>query len=267
VKSLKKFLKETSLIFAFFFCLTNIFSQTNQDFKILNGEIVNDSIDSIGIHIINKSSGSKTITNLEGEFEIGIQKNDTIIISSVQIIPRVLIVDDLIYKQEFLKVYVDEFINELENVVVKPHNLSGNFLKDMENSDVKVPINFDDVGIPGFKGKREEKIVSEKSLILSTLLLPLTGGLDIEAVYKHLSGYYTSLRNTRKWNKQSVSAVSIIEFYGVNFFTNSYDLKQDDVYEFVLGGIENSSIQSDFNSSDHILVIEAFNKYFESLNE
>jgi hypothetical protein len=137
----------------------------------------------------------------------------------------------------------------------------------MENSDVKVPINFDDVGIPGFKGKREEKIVSEKSLILSTLLLPLTGGLDIEAVYKHLSGYYTSLRNTRKWNKQSVSAVSIIEFYGVNFFTNSYDLKQDDVYEFVLGGIENSSIQSDFNSSDHILVIEAFNKYFKSLNE
>jgi len=64
-----------------------------------------------------------------------------------------------------------------------------------------------------------------------------------------------------------VSAISIIEFYGVNFFTNSYDLKQDDVYEFVLGGIENSSIQSDFNSSDHILVIEEFNKYFESLNE
>ena len=43
------------------------------------------------------------------------------------------------------------------------------------------------------------------------------------------------------------------------------DLKQDDVYEFVLGGIENSSILSDFNSSVHVLVIEAFNKYYESL--
>ena len=62
------------------------------------------------------------------------------------------------HKQEFFKVYVDQFINELDNVVVKPHNLSGNILADMENSNVKVPINFDDVGIPGFKGERQEKI-------------------------------------------------------------------------------------------------------------
>ena len=66
----------------------------------------------------------------------------------------------------------------------------------MENSNVKVPINFDDVGIPGFKGERQEKIVSEKTLILTTLLLPLTGGLDIEAIYKHLSDWFAS-KNAR----------------------------------------------------------------------
>ena len=62
-------------------------------------------------------------------------------------------------------------------------------------------------------------------------------------------------------------AVNIIEFYGVNFFTNSYSLKEEEVYEFVLGGIENSSIQNDFKSSDHGLVIEAFNKFHKSINE
>ena len=95
-------------------------------------------------------------------FEIGIQKKDTIIISSVQIIPRVLVIDDLLHKQEFFKVYVDQFINELDNVVVKPHNLSGNILADMENSNVKVPINFDDVGIQDLKVRDKEKLCQRR---------------------------------------------------------------------------------------------------------
>jgi hypothetical protein len=35
----------------------------------------------------------------------------------------------------------------------------------------------------------------------------------------------------------------------------------------VLGGIENSSIQNDFKSSDHGLVIEAFDEFYKSINE
>ena len=78
---------------------------------------------------------------------------------------------------------------------------------------------------------------------------------------------YKSLKNRRVWNKQALAAVNIIEFYGVNFFTNSYSLKEEEVYEFVLGGIENSSIQNDFKSSDHGLVIEAFDEFYKSINE
>lgn len=265
--NLKKYLREISFIFCFLLGITSVFSQTNQNFKTLKGEIVNDSINTSGIHLINKTSGSKTITNIDGKFEIGVKKSDTLIISSVQIIPRVLIIDENIYGQKYIKVYVEEFINELTNVDVKSHNLSGNIMNDMQNSNVKIPINFDDVGIPGFKGERQEKIVSQKSLILSTLFLPISGGLDIEALYKHLSGYYKSLKNTRAWSKQNLVAVNIIEFYGVNFFTNSYSLKEEEVYEFVLGGIENSSIQNDFKSSDHGLVIEAFDEFYKSINE
>ena len=72
--NLKRYLREVSFIICFFLGLTSIYTQTNQNFKILKGEIVNDSINLSGIHIINKTSGSKTITNFDGEFEIGIQK-------------------------------------------------------------------------------------------------------------------------------------------------------------------------------------------------
>ena len=167
-----------------------------------------------------------------------------------------------ILDQTYLKIYVDLFINQLNNVVVRSHSLSGNILDDMANSNVKVPINFDDVGIPGFKGIREEKI--EK--IVPYIGLPVMA-INIEALYKNLSGYYKRLKKRRVWDKQNITTLDIIEFYGVSFFTRSYNLTQDEVYEFVLGAIENSSIQNDFKLSNHGLVLEAFDKFYKSRNE
>ena len=255
-------MKGVSFIFWFFLGILSVFSQTKPNFKTLKGEIVNDSVSVSGIHIINKTSGSKTITDINGVFEIGVKKQDTIIISSVQIKPRVIVMEEEIFDQVYLKVYVDQFINQLSNVVVRSHNLSGNILNDMANSNVKVPVNFDDVGIPGFKGIREEKI--EK--IVPFIGLPVMA-INIEALYKNLSGYYKRLKKRRVWDKQNISTVDVIEFYGVSFFTRSYNLTQDEVYEFVLGAIENSSIQNDFKLSNHGLVLEAFDKFYKSRNE
>jgi len=262
VINLKKYLKGVSFIFWFFLGILSVFSQTKPNFKTLKGEIVNDSVSVSGIHIINKTSGSKTITDINGVFEIGVKKQDTIIISSVQIIPRVIVMENEMLNQTYLKIYVDQFINELSNVVVRSNSLSGNILKDMANSNVKVPINFDDVGIPGFKGIREEKI--EK--IVPFIGLPIMS-INIEALYKNLSGYYKRLKKRRVWDKQNITTVDVIEFYGVSFFTRSYNLTQDEVYEFVLGAIENSSIQNDFKLSNHGLVLESFDKFYKSRNE
>jgi len=222
VINIERYLKGVKIIFSFLLLGTQIiFSQTNQNYKSFKGEVVSDSLNLSGIHIINKTSGAKSITNEKGLFSIGVKKNDTIIISSIQIKSHVIVVNPKIFNQDLIKVYVEPFVNELDNVEVKPHNLSGNMLNDMLDSGIKDPINFDDVGIPGLKGKGKEKIVSTKSLILSTLLLPLTGGLDIEAVYKHLSGYYKRLKKKRLLDKQYASVVSIMEFYGLVFFINN----------------------------------------------
>lgn len=255
-------MKGVSFIFWFFLGILSVFSQTKPNFKTLKGEIVNDSVSVSGIHIINKTSGSKTITDINGVFEIGVKRQDTIIISSVQIIPRVIVMENEMLNQTYLKIYVDQFINELSNVVVRSNSLSGNILKDMANSNVKVPINFDDVGIPGFKGIREEKI--EK--IVPFIGLPIMS-INIEALYKNLSGYYKRLKKRRVWDKQNITTVDVIEFYGVSFFARSYNLTQDEVYEFVLGAIENSSIQNDFKLSNHGLVLESFDKFYKSRNE
>ena len=45
--------------------------------------------------------------------KLGLKNNDTIIISSVQIIPRVIVMENEMLNQTYVKVYVDPFINRV----------------------------------------------------------------------------------------------------------------------------------------------------------
>ena len=91
--------------------------------------------------------------------------------------------------------------------------------------------------------------------------------INIEGVYKQLSGYYDDLKKARVLDKQFNVVFQAIQFYGVAFFMKNYNLNEDEVYEFVLGAFENSEIENDFLASNHNLVIESFNNFSQSINE
>ena len=267
--STRKLLKKVSLLLIFFFFGNScLFSQENQKYKLLKGEVISDSLNVSGIHIINKNSGAKSITDFTGIFSIGVKINDTIVISSIQTKPKIIVVNSKIFVQDLIKVYPEPFVNQLDNVEVRPHNLTGNLFNDMKDSGVNNQINFDDVGVPGFKGERAEKIVfkNDAQVLLNVLLLPIMP-INIEGVYKQLSGYYDDLKKTRILDKQFSVVYQAIEFYGVAFFIKNYSLEEDEVYEFVLGAFENSDIENDFLASNHNLVIKSFENFKKSISE
>tara|TARA_B100000795_G_scaffold75638_1_gene53738 strand:+ start:886 stop:1560 length:675 start_codon:yes stop_codon:yes gene_type:complete len=215
---------------------------------------------SIGsIHVINKTRGSATITDDKGRFEIYSSINDTLLFSAIQFRVKIIVVNNQILKSKEIVVPLESFVNRLSEVIVKPHNLSGDLYKDFENSGVK-PINFYNSGIPGFAGTRKEKIITKKQLIISTLLLPLTGSIPIEPIYKHISGYYKTLKKKRKLDTEFDVVANLIKFYGVDFFVETYELKEDEVYEFVSGTYENFPLRQSFKRNEHNLVMEYFEK-------
>ena len=153
----------------------------------------------------------------------------------------------------------------MDEVVVKPHNLTGNLADDLSSAP-PAPINFKDVGIPGFEGERREKIKynSTRSLILSTLLLPIMP-LDIEGMYKQISGYNRRLKESRKLSKQLQTVNSMINFYGSQFLQDQYSLSSDEIYAFVLACVENTpAMESDFLRGSHPIVLAAMNDYSNS---
>ena len=233
-----------------------------QNMEDFSGKVFSDSLDISGIHVVNKNSGATTITNRKGEFSIGAKPTDTILFSAVHIKLQALVMDSLVLSQPEINVHIEHAVNELKEVVVKPHNLTGNLADDVTSAPPP-PINFKDVGIPGFQGERREKIrySSTGNLILSTLLLPIMP-LDIEGMYKQISGYNKRLRQSRKLNKQLQTVHRMIDFYGTDFLQREFSLSDEEVYDFVLACVENSpEMQTDYLNGNHPLVLEGMTQY------
>ncbi|WP_435579765.1 carboxypeptidase-like regulatory domain-containing protein [Gilvibacter sp.] len=229
----------------------------------LEGKLLNNS-DIEGVHVLNKSKGINTITDQDGRFEIRVSLADTLYFSSVRYQLKELVVDSQMMQSGYAAVVLDDRVTELDEVFIKPA-LSGNLQQDAQDIEVETPINFNDVGIPGFIGEPEEKIVP-----IITGIGTITT-VDLEVLYKHMSGYYKKLRIKRKWEQQNQVVSQILALYSVEFFKESYGLPQERIYDFLLFCIETTSVQRDFEVEQYGLVLNHFEErsgiYLERLEE
>ena len=200
---------------------------------------------------MNQTSRRNSITNAEGDFIIQASKLDTLLISSIKYMPELVVVSEEFYNAGVIVIELKDLVNELDEVIVG-HQLTGNMSVDVKNIKTEDAINFDDVGIPGFKGEPEEKIPA----LIGQVITPLS--VNIEGLYKYMSGYYKTLRTQRKWQKENNTIARILTIYPSNFFEESYQIPEDRVYDFLLFCIESNSLQRDFNSENYVGVLGIF---------
>ncbi|MBA6153327.1 hypothetical protein [Gelidibacter maritimus] len=156
----------------------------------LRGQIVaNDDVE--GIHILNNTSSTFTISNRKGEFTIPVQLNDTLAFSGVSYIKKEIVVSQDIFNSKLLTVYLEEKVTTLDEVVVG-HILTGDLNSDLRNSGIERGINFFDLGIPGYAGK--PKTQSERRLYTAGDFKPihllglLAGSLEVDPILNAISG-------------------------------------------------------------------------------
>ena len=177
-----------NIIFLFFSFFS--FSQVNNQ-NFIEGTVYNDNSYSIeGVHVLNITSNEATITDSDGNFKIFVNLNDELIFSAIQFKRKKIIMDKGVFDSLSINVYLEEFVNELDEVILNSSGLSGSLMNDLKNSGIVDNVNFDDLGIPGFTGIRKEDLPSNSQLTKELLLAPLTGALDVERMYNWISGYY-----------------------------------------------------------------------------
>ena len=248
LKPIEIFMNKSSyLLFFGLLCLWS-FNGIAQS-KVLQGKVTNKK-DVEGIHILNTTSRFNAITNEYGNFSIRVKIQDTLVFSSVTHVPDKVVVSEEIYDQGILTVGLSELINTLDEVILGL-NLSGNIATDVQNITTEKEMNFDDVGIPGFLGVGEEKIMPVAMAFFPT-------NLSLEEIYKHASGYYKKLKIKRKWETQNSVVAAILYRYSSNFFNEAFQIPKNRVYDFILFCIETSALQDDFTKERYSKVLKIF---------
>ena len=85
-------------------------------------------------------------------------------------------------------------------------------------------------------------------------------------MYKWFSGYYKNLKKVREYSNDYDLIDQIIKFYGQSFFIQEFDLKIDNIHNFVTSTYLNYPVEENFKMGNYTLVIEYFKKNFESFN-
>ncbi|MAY23361.1 MAG: hypothetical protein CMC74_11325 [Flavobacteriaceae bacterium] len=220
--------------------------------KKLFGKIANEK-EVEGIHVLNTSSRFYAISNESGSFSISVNPQDTLLISSINFLPEEIVVTPEIYKTAYISIVLKEQINELSEVFVGAR-FTGDLEKDIAQIPVVDSLDFYDVGIPGFRGTPEEKIPN----MLGGVIAPTA--INIEGLYKHLSGYYKRLRTLRKWKGQDATVSRIIHYFGEAFFWDAYGIPKEKLEDFLLYCLETSTLQQDFNKGNNALVLTVFSE-------
>ncbi len=121
--------------------LTNIsFSQENEaDEQEINAVVVNAQSDKTmeSVHVINLNQVVGTITNEKGEFTISAAVNDTLYFSYLGFKSQKIRVTNDMFKFENTKISLTELAYALEEVIVRPYQLTGYLEIDVKN----LPIN------------------------------------------------------------------------------------------------------------------------------
>ncbi len=179
----------------------------------MHGELIAKSEGSTeNIHVINRTSGRFTVTDALGAFVIPIKLHDTLSFSSIQYKPQELIISEQILESGVVVVTLETQVNELDEVIVGKV-LTGDLLHDVKNTEGKAPINFYDLGIPGYTGKLATQ--SERRLHEAT-----TGGgiLPLNPIINAITGRTKMLKEHILIEKKNTLMQSIKSRLSKDFF-------------------------------------------------
>lgn len=189
------------------------------------------------IHVINNSAQVYTITDKNGEFKIHVGVQDTLTFSSIQYKIKDVVVTHQMYYNKAILVKLDERVNELDEVIVGKI-LTGDLLLDVGNTKGDRPINFFDVGIPGYTGKiatQSERMLSEASSYnagLGSSGYGLGASIGFTPIINAITGRTKKLRKRVKLDEKEALMQRIKDRLGKDFFASN-PLEEDYRMDFL----------------------------------
>lgn len=208
--------------------------------EILRGQIISDSSVVERVTVFNKSSNKGAVSDDFGYFTMYARPSDTLVFSSVVFKPVLLVLNDLDFKVNVMKIKLDVFVNELDEVIVTPNSLSGDLVKDNRNLKVTV--------IDSKTGSNQKiidtKYYGDSQSTVKNTAMPSDGsienGMDFIRIGKDVLKLFGKKEGTKEQNYVSdkIFQEVVQEKFTYYFFTETLGLKHEEIGLF-LGYCEN----------------------------
>ena len=263
-------MKKTLLI-VFSFCTLMVIGQDRERITI-NGKIIVQTEDKEGVTVYNTSSNKGTITDQDGYFQIAVALNDVVEFGAIQFQDFKVVISEKIINSKRLTVILVEEVNKLDEVVLLPFDLTGNFNTDLENVRT-YNVNLDDVyfGLDhiedfefsaDYKTKAENVAFAEYNPSVENMLnlVNIAGFLLKQVVGVDLGNSKTEKEKQLKRTpfKQALDA------YSINYIHSNFDIPLNRVDEFI-DYVEKEGVdESLFNANMEMQLLERISQLSKS---
>lgn len=204
--------------------------------------------DSEGISIYNVSSQKGTVTDADGAFEIEVAENDRLQIFALQYKTFTVVMDKGVVDRKKLNIFVNPAITQLDEVVIRPYDLSGNVRADIEKIQTYYISKDWDLSYKslefGYNFERDQSSAIEGNAAEEALNSHhLRNGLDFIAIMGGVGNLL--FPNNKKLN--SVEQVKTKETLSNNmqqrfsreFIHDNFDIPREKTYDFLFYAQEN----------------------------
>ena len=237
-----------------------VFSQEITRIKI-NGKITASKGEDVeGINIYNKSSQKGTITSKTGEFELKVAENDRIFISAMQFQRFTVIIDEGIVKNKKMYIFLNPVINQLDEVIIRPFDLSGNVVADVKRvnltginhnwdlsyENLEFGYEFAADAQSAVKGNKAEEAYFNSQVLIGGDILGLA------------SLFFNKKKKTerQKISEEELITDAVQKRFGNNYISKTFNIPEEKVNEFIYFVEENGLDKNLLKSENEMLLIE-----------
>lgn len=194
-----------------------------------------------GISVYNRSSQKGTISEIDGSFQLEMAANDRVLITALQFQSFTVIIDEGVIENKSLKIYLNPNLNQLEEVIVRPYDLTGNVEVDVGRVkvyDFDTALSFDYQSMEfeyDFKDDAQSRIrnvVSEEVSNLNVMQYGFTPLGILEFIGKDRKKRRQAKELSSIQSEELVATV-LRQRYNVYFFEDSYSIPQTRYDDFI----------------------------------
>lgn len=234
------------------------FFAVSQESKLLQGQILTDSILPANIHVVNLSLKEGVTSDQAGRFYIRARPDDSLLFSSVQFQNRVIRVKKEQFEAGEMQVRLFLARNELDEVRISDLKLSGVLDKDVGRIEIFDRTKF---GIPY---ARKGPTQTERKLYTATTS---PGGIPLDLLLNTINGKIKMLKKVKANDELSAAVNKALDRFGREFFESELEIPEAEVVNFIYYCARDQNFSIFLNSENDLGLIDLFKEELEPFRE